>query len=104
MTIRGPGSHFNPGAQTSFIHACRPMGERSRPRHPVCIEERVRAFTTAMCCVSNLLVIALHSASQHGLGHSVGEWTDTLPSEGRDRKSTRLNSSHVKISYAVFCL
>src|SRR5690606_40574691 len=25
-------------------------------------------------------------------------------SEGLDRKSTRLNSSHVKISYAVFCL
>src|SRR5690606_39356265 len=24
--------------------------------------------------------------------------------EERDRKSTRLNSSHVKISYAVFCL
>src|SRR5690606_33375611 len=24
--------------------------------------------------------------------------------EGADRKSTRLNSSHVKISYAVFCL
>src|SRR5690606_41777410 len=23
--------------------------------------------------------------------------------KGRDRKSTRLNSSHVKISYAVFC-
>src|SRR5215813_15141839 len=23
---------------------------------------------------------------------------------GRDRKSTRLNSSHVRISYAVFCL
>src|SRR5690606_41227954 len=26
------------------------------------------------------------------------------PSRGSDRKSTRLNSSHVKISYAVFCL
>src|SRR5690606_41722027 len=26
------------------------------------------------------------------------------PTHGRDRKSTRLNSSHVKISYAVFCL
>src|SRR5690606_41710836 len=25
-------------------------------------------------------------------------------SSGSDRKSTRLNSSHVKISYAVFCL
>src|SRR5690349_23427774 len=24
--------------------------------------------------------------------------------EGTDRKSTRLNSSHVEISYAVFCL
>src|SRR5690606_41092059 len=27
-----------------------------------------------------------------------------LASDVRDRKSTRLNSSHVKISYAVFCL
>src|SRR5438034_5018746 len=27
-----------------------------------------------------------------------------LPSKGRDRKSTRLNSSHTVISYAVFCL
>src|SRR5690606_40656560 len=26
------------------------------------------------------------------------------PLSRRDRKSTRLNSSHVKISYAVFCL
>src|SRR6266498_4289718 len=32
---------------------------------------------------------------------------EVLPAEalrGRDRKSTRLNSSHVRISYAVFCL
>src|SRR3989442_3092083 len=28
-----------------------------------------------------------------------GTWRET-----RDRKSTRLNSSHVRISYAVFCL
>src|SRR5690625_6849558 len=27
-----------------------------------------------------------------------------LTDKGRDRKSTRLNSSHVAISYAVFCL
>src|SRR2546430_8748911 len=26
------------------------------------------------------------------------------PGSGRDRKSTRLNSSHSQISYAVFCL
>src|SRR5699024_12609529 len=30
--------------------------------------------------------------------------TSSLPVKRRDRKSTRLNSSHVSISYAVFCL
>src|SRR3712207_8670277 len=29
---------------------------------------------------------------------------DGVPLEGADRKSTRLNSSHANISYAVFCL
>src|ERR1039458_5752788 len=29
---------------------------------------------------------------------------DERPLENRDRKSTRLNSSHLGISYAVFCL
>src|SRR5436309_11474296 len=29
---------------------------------------------------------------------------DLSPNSSLDRKSTRLNSSHVKISYAVFCL
>src|SRR5690606_42021593 len=33
------------------------------------------------------------------------EWSSSLLLDRRrDRKSTRLNSSHVKISYAVFCL
>src|SRR6266508_6224537 len=44
-----------------------------------------------------------------GLGHQAGDllvpaelvWS---PPAGQDRKSTRLNSSHVAISYAVFCL
>src|SRR5258707_9421296 len=29
---------------------------------------------------------------------------DRRPGRGQDRKSTRLNSSHANISYAVFCL
>src|SRR5690606_17822559 len=42
--------------------------------------------------------------STHNLG-SVPEFCDrTILVKGTDRKSTRLNSSHVKISYAVFCL
>src|SRR5690606_41828179 len=35
---------------------------------------------------------------------NVGPGIDRGPGDARDRKSTRLNSSHVKISYAVFCL
>src|SRR3712207_8663161 len=37
-------------------------------------------------------------AGEHPGGHSEAQ------SAGRDRKSTRLNSSHANISYAVFCL
>src|SRR3712207_7561652 len=33
-----------------------------------------------------------------------GEDRDAEGGGGRDRKSTRLNSSHANISYAVFCL
>src|SRR5690606_41919219 len=47
------------------------------------------------------------------LGQQLAKLLDENTAEGfchrvdlrlRDRKSTRLNSSHVKISYAVFCL
>src|SRR5256885_7827875 len=41
-------------------------------------------------------------------GHEVDDVREVLPGAGRrrglDRKSTRLNSSHLVISYAVFCL
>src|SRR5207247_11386426 len=37
--------------------------------------------------------------------HAVGlAWAARLQRQDRDRKSTRLNSSHEWISYAVFCL
>src|SRR3712207_7405781 len=35
-------------------------------------------------------------------GHEKGAFTDAK--DRKDRKSTRLNSSHANISYAVFCL
>src|SRR5207249_12277636 len=40
-----------------------------------------------------------------GAGHH-GRWVDRVLAtlDPGDRKSTRLNSSHVSISYAVFCL
>src|SRR5690606_40434356 len=42
----------------------------------------------------------------NGIEFSDAEWERFFTEcvAGEDRKSTRLNSSHVKISYAVFCL
>src|SRR5690606_41677435 len=41
---------------------------------------------------------------RRGRGRSAGHGPGRGGALGGDRKSTRLNSSHVKISYAVFCL
>src|SRR3712207_8199843 len=38
------------------------------------------------------------------VGNPVGEHAGLPAPSPRDRKSTRLNSSHANISYAVFCL
>src|SRR3712207_7469352 len=46
---------------------------------------------------------ALHDAIQRFNAEGPDGLHDR-PRTGRDRKSTRLNSSHANISYAVFCL
>src|SRR5438045_6865115 len=56
--------------------------------------------------------IAVHDGRKHVpvfvsesmVGHKLGEFAPTRLFRGQDRKSTRLNSSHLGISYAVFCL
>src|SRR5690349_24228386 len=50
-----------------------------------------------------------HGCAAALLGGAVPRWMIPRPDEvfsngEQDRKSTRLNSSHVEISYAVFCL
>src|SRR3712207_8429067 len=52
--------------------------------------------------VDDLLVDPLAGRGGQQLG--VGEAGDPPPAAGRDRKSTRLNSSHANISYPVFRL
>src|SRR5439155_27208775 len=59
---------------------------------------------------------AIHDRDQVGRGHGLGLVVGDIDGgvaifimqatnfEPQDRKSTRLNSSHVAISYAVFCL
>src|SRR2546422_5202945 len=46
----------------------------------------------------------LHDIGKIGIADSVLQKDGKLTSDERDRKSTRLNSSHGYISYAVFCL
>src|SRR5690606_41757984 len=64
---------------------------------------------------AHCLAIAVISTSGFSHCASMSAWSravkKNMPStrrtsrrSGRDRKSTRLNSSHVKSSYAVFCL
>src|SRR5207253_10445225 len=43
----------------------------------------------------------LNATRARAVGATAGQVTELMP---LDRKSTRLNSSHVAISYAVFCL
>src|SRR6266540_1720193 len=48
------------------------------------------------------LLLQLDLAPAHVVGSSYGAYTALVLA--LDRKSTRLNSSHITISYAVFCL
>src|SRR5436190_12194977 len=45
-----------------------------------------------------------HAAGERRLGGGVEQALEGCLHVGGDRKSTRLNSSHTVISYAVFCL
>src|SRR5690554_7018052 len=52
-------------------------------------------------------IVRLQMAAANGAGFAGETANGPFPHPGRDdrdRKSTRLNSSHVRISYAVFCL
>src|SRR5439155_20384669 len=58
---------------------------------PICFTQWVKAFPKTMLRLTNgIALLPLRSGKMQG--------------KREDRKSTRLNSSHVAISYAVFCL
>src|SRR5437660_5287322 len=76
----------------------------SRPRLNGLLDEGLKYPLTLICAPAGF-----------GKTTLLASWGQSLPAsnplmawvsldEGEDRKSTRLNSSHVAISYAVFCL
>src|SRR3989442_3721132 len=66
--------------------------------------------TTEIYTLSLHDALPISSLSQHDQGRRFSSWTVSYHQPRKikrsriDRKSTRLNSSHVRISYAVFCL
>src|SRR2546426_1624132 len=50
------------------------------------------------------LAVERHNRFPHDLAYLFDPLLEFVDVEQRDRKSTRLNSSHLVISYAVFCL
>src|SRR6266511_5074129 len=79
------------------------MTARDRADWSLDIAASLRAGTE-VCPVEAGFRSGLRTRGPPGLVEACG-WIDRDGQTGRgDRKSTRLNSSHVKISYAVFCL
>src|SRR3989442_6204288 len=61
-------------------------------------------YTTLFRSVQQLASRALEHALQGLVGPQQPALAQAGDADEVDRKSTRLNSSHVRISYAVFCL
>src|SRR3712207_7552925 len=80
------------GRHSRFRELCEFLGSDASP---------IRRFTPAGADPDS--VIDLRAVFQHGHRDLA---VDKMPSVllPKDRKSTRLNSSHANISYAVFCL
>src|SRR5690625_6436425 len=64
--------------------------------------QEIRDLNIASRSIPEIPPLTICTGRPHPYAEAVAQWLDVrLP---LDRKSTRLNSSHVAISYAVFCL
>src|SRR5256885_11146153 len=73
----------------------------SRRRHT-----RLQGDWSSDVCSSDLNPLASNAGKAHNTPPHGTSWaaSNSTGAASRDRKSTRLNSSHLVISYAVFCL
>src|SRR5690625_7287189 len=87
ITLRAPAT---PAVYTLSLHDALPIsaGSAHTSRHPPTAATPVHPH-------------GVHATGAASIPHTP---TVTAATGSQDRKSTRLNSSHVAISYAVFCL
>src|SRR2546430_8274348 len=98
------GRFFPSGVRTSMFQAAMSPSEMGLPKRglpdwPSATPEVAEASSRASAPAPNLCDRIFHLP---GLAHRPRENSVVMLHE--DRKSTRLNSSHSQISYAVFCL
>src|SRR2546430_10386272 len=108
---RDAGNNSEHGAQSIVDAVNRIRHPTSTPAMPAFafqdrVEHSARTKLRHHCVQSASMRFFLQSAFAQKILYVVlaGEGPISLITKLRDRKSTRLNSSHSQISYAVFCL
>src|SRR5207249_12089703 len=92
--------YYHPATQDRHSFPTRRSSDLVQEQAALEVLARVEQFPRPVGHADDVLLDALQDAvgQDHVLRHN------RRPRQERDRKSTRLNSSHVSISYAVFCL
>src|SRR2546427_1752164 len=75
-----------------------------RSRRPLVVGDAVDRFGPDVLVVEDRELVVLGELERHRAGRELVVHDLAVRVVGPDRKSTRLNSSHSQISYAVFCL
>src|SRR5699024_11252776 len=87
-----------------WSRSSRPPSPTSSPLHaalPICVGAVVSQTDQR---AAHRVAVPAGLSEPAALGEAGGDHRFEAPGPLTDRKSTRLNSSHVSISYAVFCL
>src|SRR5690606_42058411 len=93
-------SHLPPPPSSSLF----PYTTLFRSHNTLCSEDYYNAISS-FDCPRLLIADEAHNLGRISfIGNTPDYYEFRLALSATDRKSTRLNSSHVKISYAVFCL
>src|SRR5256885_7576115 len=93
-----PGHGQSRAARCATVVRVRLIRTRNRRQRSACCSDR------STCFKRRSRIAGWYSSRPHGSAHACRVRVASAQRTGGDRKSTRLNSSHLVISYAVFCL
>src|SRR2546430_8061820 len=92
-------------ASRAEFAALRPLADAVEPVKEYTRERTAPAEPTSATPMNRLVdAVPLESDAARRFGELVDQFLSSSCRDAADRKSTRLNSSHSQISYAVFCL